>query len=175
MSFVVVETQSDTPLYPEIPNEVVLRTEECLAERNCKWLYTLLSSERHRMICTFEAPDTESVRESFRRGGTAFSRMWSGEIVMPEAPPSTPNEKGLKVFEHTYPQGFTWKQWDETNRRVLPCHAERGVEWVQSYVSSDRTRVICEINAPDAEVIRETYRRLNVPFDRGWSAMVIKP
>ena len=175
MTFVVVETQSETPLYPEVPNEATFRTEECLAKHNCTWRYTLLSSSRHRMICIFEAPDTESVRKSFRRGGTAFSHMWSGELIMPEESLSGHNAPVLKVFEHTYPQGFTWEQWDDVNRRVLPCHAERGVEWVQSYISRDRTRIICELTAPDAEIIRETYRRLDIPYDRGWSAMVLKP
>ncbi|MEM9904198.1 MAG: DUF4242 domain-containing protein [Cyanobacteria bacterium P01_D01_bin.44] len=175
MTFVVVETQSETLLYPENPSEADLRTQDCIAERSGKWLYSLLSGDRHRMICIVEAPDTESVRESFRRGGTVFSHMWSGELIMPEEPPLAHNEPVLKVFEHTYPQGLTWDQWDEANRRVLPCHDKRGVEWVRSYISSDRTRIICELTAPDAEVIRETYRRFNIPYDRGWSALVIKP
>ena len=49
------------------------------------------------------------------------------------------------------------------------------VEWIHTFMSSERTRLVCEANAPDAEVIRETYRRLNVPFERVWSAPLLQP
>jgi Protein of unknown function (DUF4242) len=43
------------------------------------------------------------------------------------------------------------------------------------YVSRDRTHVVCELNSPDAEIIRTTHRRFDIPCDRIWPAMVIKP
>jgi Protein of unknown function (DUF4242) len=43
------------------------------------------------------------------------------------------------------------------------------------FLKGDRTRVVCELNAPDAEVIREVHRKFDIPFDRTWSAMVLKP
>lgn len=175
MSLVIIETQSDTPLTPEEPTETDLRVLACLTERNATWQYSLLSSDRLRMICIFKAPDVESVRESYRRGGGIFDRMWSGEIIRPEGTQPQRNEAILKVFESTFPSGFTHDEWDEGNRNVLPCYAERGVEWLHAYVALDRTRLVCELNAPDAEVIRESHRKFNIPFDRVWSAMVIKP
>lgn len=175
MTLVIVETLANVLLEPEKLDDAHRQTLDCLAARHCKWRYSLLSSDRQRMICTFEAPDAESVRESYRRGGTFFSCIWAGEKITPEGIPPLPNESTLKVLEGTYPDGFTWDQWDEANAYVLPCYAERHAEWVQSYVSSDRTRTICEINAPDAEVIREANRRFGIPFDRVWSATLIKP
>ncbi|WP_404791062.1 DUF4242 domain-containing protein [Altericista sp. CCNU0014] len=175
MSLVIVETLSDSPLNLEEltdPHNPVL---DCLAARNATWRYSLLSSDRHRMICTFEAPDAEAVRESYRKGGGFFSRIWAGELILPEGDPPPRDDANLKVFEATFPNGLTEEQWDEANRQVLPCYAERGVEWVQSYVSCDRTRVVCELNAPDAEVIREAHRKFDIPCDRIWSAMVLKP
>ncbi|CAN1210218.1 DUF4242 domain-containing protein [Tumidithrix helvetica PCC 7403] len=175
MSLVIVETLSDSPLILEEltdPHSLVLK---CLAERNATWRYSLLSSDRHRMICTFEAPDAESVRESYRKGGGFFSHIWSGELMLPESDPPLHDDTSLKIFEVTFSEGLTQEQWDEANRHVLPCYAERGVEWVQSYVSRDRTRVVCELNAPDAEAIREAHRKAGVPCDRVWSALLIKP
>lgn len=175
MALVIVETQSDTPLTPEEPTATDLQVLNCLTERNATWQYSLLSSDRLRMICIFQSPDVESVRESYRRGGGSFSLMWGGEIIRPAGTQPQRNEAILKVFEGTYPGGFTQEQWDEGNRNVLPCYTERGVEWLHSYMARDRTRLICELNAPDAEVIRESHRKFNIPFDRVWSAMVIKP
>lgn len=109
MPVVIVETLANYPLYPKKPDDVDLRTLDCIAERNGAWRYSLLSSDRHRMICTFEAPDAESIRESYRRGGTFFSRMWAGESITPEETPPHPGAT-LKVFESTYPDGLTQKQ-----------------------------------------------------------------
>jgi Protein of unknown function (DUF4242) len=175
MSFVIVETLVDYPLTPENPTDTDLRILACLAERQVTWRYSLLSSDRTRMICIFAAPDAESVRESYRKGGGDFKQIWTAELILPDGRPPQRNESILKVFEGTFPEGLTQAEWDEANRQVLPCYAERGVEWVHSYVSRDRTRVVCELNSPDAEIIRETHRKFDIPYDRVWSAMVIKP
>jgi hypothetical protein len=175
MSLVIVETLSDSPLILEKlldPHNQILI---CLAERNATWRYSLLSSDRHRMICTFDAPDAEAVRESYRKGGGFFSRIWTGEVVLPEDNPPPRNDANLKIFEATFPEGLTQEQWDTGNRQILPCYAERGVEWVQSYLSRDRTRLVCELNAPDTEGVREAHRKAGIAFDRIWSAMVLQP
>ena len=175
MSLVIVETLVDYPLTPEQLTATDLQVLACLDERQATWHYSLLSSDRHRMLCLFEAPDAESVRESYRKGGGDFKQIWAAELILPDGRQPQRNESILKVFEGCFPGGVTQAEWDEANRHVLPCYAERGVEWVRSYVSSDRTRVVCELNSPDAEIIRETHRKFDIPFDRVWSAMVIKP
>ncbi|MBE9169323.1 DUF4242 domain-containing protein [Pleurocapsales cyanobacterium LEGE 06147] len=182
MSLVIVETTTEQSITPEVLKEVDARMLPCLEERNTKWRYSLLSSDRHRMICTFDAPDAESVRQAYRKGGGMYSRIWAGEIVAPEGIQPQQNETILKVFEGTYPDGFTEEDWNEANQYILPCYAERGIEWVRSYISLDRTRVICELNAPDAETIREAHLKFGIPFvreaclqQRVWSAMLIEP
>ncbi len=39
---------------------------------------------RRRMICVFEAPDAESVRESLLKVGVQFDRVWTAQIPNPE-------------------------------------------------------------------------------------------
>ena len=175
MALVIAETLSDSPLTPEQPNDTSLRVLNCIAERNGSWKYSLLSRDRRHIFCIYDAPDAESVRVSYRQGGAAFKRIWSTTVVTPEGKLIERNEKILQVLEGTYPEGFTWEEWEEANSYLLPYYAEEGVEWVRSYVTVDRTRVVCEINALDGEVIRDAHRRFNIPFDRVWSAMVIKP
>lgn len=174
MSLVIVETLADSPLTPESPTDTDRRVLACLAERNGTWRYSLLSRDRLRMICTFDAPDAESVRESYWRGGGVFSRIWAGELLKPEGKPPQRHEANLKVIEGSYPP-IGQEEWDEVSRKTLSCYAERGIEWIQSYLSLARTRLICELNAPDAESVREAQHRVGVPFDRVWSAIFIKP
>jgi hypothetical protein len=32
------------------------------------------------MICEFEAPDAQSIRDAFRSAGAAFEKVWSGQL-----------------------------------------------------------------------------------------------
>lgn len=174
MSLVIVETLADFPLTPEEVTDTDRRVLACLSERDATWRYSLLSRDRHRMICTFESPDAESVRESYRKGGGFFSRIWAAELVKPQGDPPQRHEATLQVIEGTYsPIGQA--EWDEVSHKTLSCYAERGIEWIQSYLSLDRTRVVCELNAPDAESVRQAQHRIGIPFDRVWSAMLIQP
>lgn len=175
MSLVMVETLADIPLTPEEPTDTDLQVLDCLMERNGTWRYSLLSVDRRRMICTFEAPDAESVRAAYRKGGGGFHHIWSAQLILPAGRQPPQNDTILNVLEGTYPSHFIPNKWDEAKQHILLHYAECGVEWVQSYMSLDRTRVVCELNAPSAEVIRETYHKVDMPFDRVWSAMVIKP
>jgi len=50
------------------------------------------------------------------------------------------------------------------------CFEQREVAWIRALVSSDRHRIICEFEAPDAEALRESYRHLGIHFDQLWIA-----
>ena len=56
------------------------------------------------------------------------------------------------------------------NNPILKCYAEQDIEWIQSYVSLDRTKVITELNASDVEAIQAVQRKVGNSFDRVWSA-----
>ncbi|MGK7907288.1 MAG: nickel-binding protein [Synechococcus sp.] len=60
----------------------------------------------------------------------------------------------------------------------LPPLVGRETEWEtlqHSLLSSDRLRMICTFDAPDAEVIREAHRKVGVPFERVWAGKAIEP
>ena len=173
MSSIKVETTTDRPITAEMLADT--RVLDCLEVRNAKWRYSLLSADRHCMICTFEAPDAESVRQAYRQADVGFSKIWTAQVIEPEGVPPVWNEPILKVLEGSYPDGFTDEEWNEAQRLILPCYEERGIEWVRSYTSLDKTRVVCELNAPHAQVIREAHGKAGIPFDRVWCAEVLKP
>ncbi|MEG4056901.1 MULTISPECIES: DUF4242 domain-containing protein [unclassified Microcoleus] len=173
MSLIKVETVADRPITAEMLADT--RVLDCLGARNGTWRYSLLSADRHRMICTFEAPDAESVRQAYRQADVGFTKVWTAQVIEPEGVPPVWNEPILKLLEGSYPNGFTDEEWNEALRLILPCYQERGIEWVRSYASQDKTRVLWELNAPDAEVIREAHGKAGIPFDRVWSAEVLRP
>ncbi|XHX77631.1 MAG: nickel-binding protein [Stenomitos frigidus ULC029] len=74
MSLIIVETNAEQPLTTEVLNAIAQRVSPCLKERDVKWRFSLLSSDRYCMLCTYEAPDAESVREAYRKGRRHSSR-----------------------------------------------------------------------------------------------------
>lgn len=174
MSLIIVETLAEHPITAEYLSEADARMLPCFEEREAKWRYSLLSSDRLRMICTFDAPDAEAVQQAYRKGGGKFSRMWSGTLIQPEGLAPQRNAALLKVIEKTFPP-LSESDWNIGFGKTLNCYSERGIEWIQSYFSLDRTKLICELNAPDLESVREVQRRLGIPFERVWSAEVLTP
>lgn len=174
MLLAIVETLADSPLTPESPTDTDLRVLACLTECNVTRRYSLLSRDRLRKICIYNAPDAESVRESYRKGGGVFSRIWAGELIQPQGIQPQRHPSMLKVIECTYPP-LGQAEWQEVSSQILSCYAQRGIEWVRSYLSRDRTRLICELNAPDTQSIREAQHRAGVSFDRVWSATIVIP
>jgi hypothetical protein len=76
------------------------------------------------------------------------------------------------IVEQTFDSPLTSDELNAMAKRVDPCLEAHGATWVRSYISSDRKRVVCEFEAPDAEKVRESYRSAGVQFDRVWSAEV---
>jgi hypothetical protein len=56
----------------------------CLEIRDVRFLRTFFSADRKRMICLYEAPDAESVRQAQREAGVPFDEAWSFARYGPE-------------------------------------------------------------------------------------------
>jgi hypothetical protein len=49
--------------------------------------------------------------------------------------------------------------------RVTRVNEDVGVNWLFSFLSADKKKTYCLYEAPSAEAIRESARRLNIPAD----------
>ncbi|MGH8264349.1 MAG: DUF4242 domain-containing protein [Steroidobacteraceae bacterium] len=59
--------------------------------------------------------------------------------------------------------------------RIVAVNAEKGVTWVHSYVSSDRTRTYCLYDAPSPDAIREVAHRSELPVGSITEVTVLDP
>jgi hypothetical protein len=78
------------------------------------------------------------------------------------------------IVEHSYDPPLTDEQHHQAARRLDPCLEAHGARWIATYLSADRTRMICEFEAPDAEAVRTSMRSADVPFDRVWVGEVFR-
>ena len=75
MSRIIVERKFDEP---EAFDED--RFAWCLEQRRVKFIRSYFSKDRRRMICEYEAPDAEAVREVQRTASMPFERIWAAEV-----------------------------------------------------------------------------------------------
>jgi hypothetical protein len=81
MPRIVVERSFDQPPSDEDLTAAGIRERPCLDLYGVAWRRSLLSTDRLRMVCEYEAPDAESVRKIQREAGNAFVRVWATNVI----------------------------------------------------------------------------------------------
>jgi hypothetical protein len=76
----------------------------------------------------------------------------------------------IVVIETIFDKPYTDEAHGEHADKLGPCLEAHGATWQRSYLSGDRLRMICHIEAPDAESVRASYRNAGVKFDKVWTA-----
>lgn len=87
MASVIVEYTFAEPKSDDELSRMAARLDQCLEIRNGAWVRSSLSADRKRMICEFEAPDADSVREALRAAGQSFDRVWPATVFAVESYP----------------------------------------------------------------------------------------
>jgi hypothetical protein len=78
---IVVERSFDTPQSDADMQRVADRERPCLAAYQATWRRSVLSQDRKRMVCEYEAADAETMRRIQREAGAQFDRIWVGEVI----------------------------------------------------------------------------------------------
>ena len=82
------------------------------------------------------------------------------------------------MIERNFPDGLAVPMSSEGAAgcaRIVAHNAEKGVTWVHSYVSSDKTRTYCEYDAPSPDAIREVADRNELPVGSITEVTVLDP
>jgi SAM-dependent methyltransferase len=84
MARVLAEQVFQEPLTDERYAADAGRLTPCLDVRKGAWRRSSLAIDRLRMVCEFEAPDAEAVRDAFRVSGVAYERVWPADVYTVE-------------------------------------------------------------------------------------------
>ena len=82
------------------------------------------------------------------------------------------------MIERNFPAGLAVPMTAEGAAgcaRIVAHNAEKGVTWVHSYVSSDKTRTYCVYDAPSPDAIREVGHRNELPVGSITEVTVLDP
>lgn len=80
MEQVIVERSFDEPVEFEAVQAQGDKISWCLEQHRIRFLRSYLSSDKKRMICVYEAPDAESVRNANRQAELPFDCVWTATL-----------------------------------------------------------------------------------------------
>jgi hypothetical protein len=81
MSRIVVERNFETPQSDTDMQAVADRERPCLAAYKAEWKRSLISADRKRLVCEYEAADAETMRRIQREAGAQFDRVWVADVI----------------------------------------------------------------------------------------------
>jgi len=82
------------------------------------------------------------------------------------------------MIERTFPAGLAVPMTAEGAAgcsRIVAVNAEKGVTWLHSYVTPDKTRTYCVYDAPSSEAIREVAHLNALPVGSISEVSVLDP
>jgi hypothetical protein len=83
--------------------------------------------------------------------------------------------RALVLVERRFEQPVVFDEFFALGQQNIACFESHDARFIRSYFSTDRRRMICLYQAPDAEAVRYANRMAGVPFDRVWPAQVLVP
>jgi hypothetical protein len=128
------------------------------------WHGSLLAAGGQRLVCAFEAPDTESARTALRTTGADVRRLWMAS-VHESSPEATPNV----IVERSFAEPIAFERAHALEEAKGWCLEQHRVQWARSYFSTDGRRSLCFYQAPDAESVRLAQHQAGLPFNAVWS------
>lgn len=156
----------------------------------CRDLYgvrhveSYLSGDGRRLLCVWDAPDAETVRQYYRTRSLATRAVWAAEVHGPDGPlaglparpaPAMDSAMVEVLVERSFEEPANLEELHAREDSAAACLEAYGVTYLHTFVSSDARRMVCLYDAPDAEAVRSAEREAGMPFDRVWSAAHLLP
>lgn len=79
------------------------------------------------------------------------------------------------IVERSFQSPVTNQELQDIGQRMAGCLELYRVKWIQSYLSPDRRRMICQYEASDAESVRIVQEEADARYDRIWIAKRLAP
>jgi hypothetical protein len=110
----------------------------------------------------------------------AFCRRGSRSAALRQSAIQSRKETNVPRYlvERTFPDGLNVPMNDAGATAmggVIARNAEKGVTWVQSFVSPDKGKSFCIYDAPSPEAVRSTAQRNSLPVDKITEVRVLDP
>ena len=85
METVIVERVFAEPIDLAELEQHMREEKGCFVSRRVRLLRSMVSRDRRRVVCIFEAPDAESVRIANQLAKAPFERVWTADVLEADA------------------------------------------------------------------------------------------
>ena len=164
MSHIFLERIFDDPVSTDAAAEMLRAGGTCLGIYNAQWRESMLSVDGKKMYCHFEAPDTEAMRNVMRFNNADYQAIWSSEIH----DTGTEGEVNV-VVERSWVEPVELEDIAAVEEEGAWCLEAHNVTFLRTFFAADHKRMICLYRAPDAESVRHSQSKANMPFDEVWA------
>jgi len=175
VELVLVERRFNEPVKLEDVRKQKRENSWCLDTYRVRFLKTLLSRDRRRMLCLFEAPDTESVRLAEEKSRVPYDRVWACSQMKGESSIFDASASEYVVVERAFPTPVTSEFVSNALQRAGWCLELHRAAYVESYLGGDGMKMVCVFRAPDAEAVRMANEQGQVPYTDVWTATIHEP
>lgn len=172
MDNVLAERVLDPPATRQAVEEQVELTAWCRELYAVRWLRSHMSNDGLRMICLYQAPDAEAVRNVYRKAGIDFDRVYAATI---HESPGRADGLAQVMVERSFKSPADFEELQAIEDRGGWCLEMHQVSFLRTYFSKDRFRMLCLYDAPDAESVRIAQQKAGMPFERVWTTTLIVP
>jgi hypothetical protein len=166
MVHVVLEREFIPPLTPDGFFAIARDSIDCMPLYRVAWRESLLARDGNRLLCRFEAPDTESVRMIARDIQAKANIAWSGSVH------DTGRDGNANVVvARRFDEPVTVEELQAREDAGDWCLAQYRVTFLRTFFSADKKRMICLYQAPDAESVRLAQQQAGMPVENVWSCL----
>ena len=150
--------------------------EDCFGLYKIDWVESFLSGDGGAMICHFQAPDLESLRQAARQTTGKIPPLWQGTLHhAPRAVPPPADRLNDILVARRFDHPVALDDIQAIEDAGAWCLETYNVHFVRTLFSRDRKRMICLYRAPDAEAVRAAQRKAGVPFETLWDYRHLTP
>jgi hypothetical protein len=148
---------------------LVMQAAGCLNLHRVEWQHSMLGAGGHRCICWFRGIDLESVRLALRTADIETRTLWSGSVH--DAPDREQDQiaRANVVVERQFAEPVSLEHIQAIEDKGAHCLKMRNVEFMRTFFSLDRRRMLCLYEAPDAESVRDAQREAGMPVETVWT------
>lgn len=161
---VILERSFAVPLSPEDFQHMTEVGARCMPLYRVNWHESLLAGRGDRLVCRFEAPDTEAVRQAFRESEARSRQAWAATVH-----DTGRGGKANVLVERRFAEAAVLDELQAREDAFAGCLELHRVTFLRTFFSLDRRRMLCLYRAPDAESVRITQDTAGMPVERAWS------
>jgi hypothetical protein len=137
MELVLVERSFDQPMSFEDVQKLEDEGSWCFDAYKVRFLKTLCSRDRRRMLCLYEAPDAEAVRLAEDRARVPYDRIWTCSRLQSNASIVHVAAKEYVVVEREFPSPVTAEFFSDAFKRATWCLDLHRATYVESYLGGN--------------------------------------